>query len=285
MTINALRFERHIDIDNENASALDYLAEASGLSKQRLKQVMQMGAVWHSRGGHTQRVRRAKRALREGDTLHLYYDEKVLSVEPAPAQLISDEGAYSLWFKPYGMLSQGSKWGDHCTINRWAEQHLEPQRPAFIVHRLDRAATGLIMIAHSKSVAAALAELFKLRLVKKDYQVVVEGCFPQNRSTTTIDTDVDGRSALTHVSLSQCDEERSRSLLEVRIETGRKHQIRRHLSSIGFPVVGDRLYGNQSCQQDLQLTCFHLSFDCPVSHTHKEYQLPAELMLSLKQDG
>ncbi len=51
---------------------------------------------------------------------------------------------------PYGMLSQGSKWSDHCTIARFAQQHLTPERPVFIVHRLDRAATGLILIAHSK---------------------------------------------------------------------------------------------------------------------------------------
>lgn len=281
MTKTVPRFECHISVDNDETPVLEWLAQESGLSRQRVKQVMQMGAVWHSRGGHTQRVRRAKRPLKEGDTLHLYYDEKVLSVEPTPAQLIADEGDYSLWYKPYGVLSQGSKWGDHCTINRWVEQHLEPQRPAFIVHRLDRAATGLILIAHSKSLAAALAELFKKRAVEKDYQVIVEGCFPQRPLKTIIDTDIDGKHARTQVGLCQYDEATNRSLLEVRIETGRKHQIRRHLAGIGFPVVGDRLYGDRNCQQDLQLCCCHLAFDCPSSQTHRAYRLPSELMLQL----
>ena len=64
----------------------------------------------------------------------------------------------SIWYKPYGIYCQGSKWGDHHTIHRMAEQQL--QRPCFIVHRLDRATTGLVIVAHKKKIAAALAALF-----------------------------------------------------------------------------------------------------------------------------
>ena len=92
--------------------------------------------------------------LQQQDRLHLYHDPRVLSIEPAEARMIADEGAFSIWYKPFGMLSQGSKWADHCTISRWVETHLRPQRPAFVVHRLDRAATGLMIIAHAKGVAA-----------------------------------------------------------------------------------------------------------------------------------
>ena len=118
-------------------SAVDLLAGATGFSRQRIKQIMQKGAVWVTlaSGGenNAQRLRRAKKVLHPGDTLHLYYDEKILSEEPPTPELIADEGTYSVWYKPYGLRSQGSKWSDHCTIARWAETHLEPQRPAFVV--------------------------------------------------------------------------------------------------------------------------------------------------------
>jgi len=114
------------------------------------------------------------------------------------------------------------------------------------------------------------------RLAKK-YQVIVKGRFPQQDSPLTIDADLDNRSALTHVHYIKYDPLKDRTLLEVRIETGRKHQIRRHLSSIGFPVAGDRMYGQGPDTEDLQLTACYLSFICPVSGEVREYRLPEDL--------
>ena len=65
--------------------------------------------------------------------------------------------------------------GDHCTIYRWAEQQLKPERPAFIVHRLDRAASGLIILAHSKKMAQTFSQLFKNHDIQKQYRATVEG--------------------------------------------------------------------------------------------------------------
>ena len=215
--------EFHIPITSDDKTAVDYLAEASGFSRQKLKQYMQKGCVWlelvkdevnevipsiekteveetdldhaaldhteeqmqetkveHKKAaqqGYIQRLRRAKKLLNTKEILHFYYDESVLSSEVAPAVLVKDLGEYSIWNKPSGMLSQGSKWGDHCTINRWAEKNLQPERSAFIVHRLDRAANGLIILAHKKSVANQFSKLFELRQIDKRYQAEVEGDF------------------------------------------------------------------------------------------------------------
>jgi len=262
--------------------AIDQIADQCELSKQRIKYAMKKGAVWltHARKndkeGHTQRLRRAKKQLNVGDTLHLYYDEHLLAVEPPTAILISDEGDYSIWYKPYGMLSQGSKWSDHCTINRWAEQHLLPERPAFIVHRLDRAASGLILIAHKKGTASGLAKLFEKREIDKRYRVIVHGNF--GVYPRTMNSEIDDRTASSKASLLDYDSELDRSLLEVTIESGRKHQIRRHLSEIGFPVVGDRLYGEEGDSDDLQLIAYRLSFIDPANDEQHDYQLPDELM-------
>jgi len=155
--------ETHVLVESPEDGPVDLLQRATGLSKQRIKLAMTQGAVWVTRGRNTQRLRRAKRALRTGDELHLYYDAEILAESPVEPTLIADVGAYSVWRKPYGLRSQGSKWGDHCTVARWAERHLRPERPTFTVHRLDRAANGLILVAHSKAMAAALSELFQKR--------------------------------------------------------------------------------------------------------------------------
>lgn len=253
-------FEKHLKIESDSIPVVDLLAEATGFSKQCMKHAMKKGAVWVTLASgsekNAQRLRRAKKTLQVGDTLHLYYDEKILAEEPPIPELIADEGAYSVWFKPYGLRSQGSKWSDHCTIYRWVETHLEPQRPAFSVHRLDRAATGLMIVAHKKSTAVEFSRMFAKREIEKRYRVVVQGKFPETPEPFTMTQPIDEREATSHATLLEYDEVKDRSLLEVSIESGRKHQIRRHLAEAGYPVVGDRLYGNASGEEseDLQLT-------------------------------
>ncbi|HID49567.1 MAG TPA: RNA pseudouridine synthase [Chromatiales bacterium] len=274
MNDHPARFETHLDIDRDDAGAgaVSLLAAQTGLSKQRIKKIMQQGAVWLERDGHTRHLRRARAVLRRGDTLHLYYDARILDSETTPPELIADEGAYSVWYKPAGMLSQGSRWGDHCALPRWVEQHLLPQRPAFLVHRLDRAANGLMLLAHRKRTAASLSALFRERAIDKRYRVIVHGEFPP-QGPITLDARLDGKTAISHMTRLAYDPEQDRSLLGVTIETGRKHQIRRHLASAGFAVVGDRWYGKGKETEDLQLTAWALGFRCPVSGQHREFAL------------
>ncbi|MGB5324246.1 MAG: pseudouridine synthase, partial [Pseudomonadales bacterium] len=136
-----------------------------------------------SRGRTTQWLSGATRKLRAGDEIHLYYDSHVLEEIPADPSLVADVGAHSVWNKPFGLRSQGFKWGDHCTVTRCAERHLQPERPAFVVHRLDRAANGLILVAHSKTMAAVLSKLFRDRRVEKRYRVTVAGDFSRHSAT------------------------------------------------------------------------------------------------------
>ncbi len=270
----AMRIESHVVVESSPSNAVELLQDATGLSKQRIKLAMTQGAVWLTRGRKTQRLRRAKRSLRDGDEVHLYYDEDILAERPAEPSLVADVGEYSVWNKPYGLRSQGSKWGDHCTVVRWAEKNLQPERPAFTVHRLDRAARGLILIAHSKRTAAALSELFRSRKVEKRYRVLVHGSLSADGGTLRVDEPIDGKQAVSELSLLEGSADGKRSMLEVRIETGRKHQIRRHLANLGYPVVGDRLYGTgEEDGVDLQLTACMLAFRCPVSGEPVEYRI------------
>jgi len=279
------KFECHINIDR-TINIVEALQIQCDLTVAEIKKAIDKGALWHSRGKTTQRCRRLKKTLHIGDKLHFYYDLDVLCQIPTPATLIADLVDYSVWYKPYGILSQGSKWSDHCTITRWAQKNLLPERPVFPVHRLDRAATGLILVAHSKSAARAFSIMFEQHQLEKNYHVIVHGDHQQRAQPDTIERAVNDKPARSHFLCLEYDQENDLSLLQVNIETGRKHQIRIHAASIGLPVVGDRLHGNASertssiaCneQVDLQLCAVQLKFICPITHNEQQFSLPEEL--------
>ena len=268
------RIEKHIDITVPGLTAIDVLAGQTALSKQQLKNAMTNGAVWLETRHGIRRLRRAKKELEQGDRLHLYYNSRIQSLLPQPALLVADEGVYSVWNKPFGLYSQGSKWGDHCTVYRWAERHLLPQRPAYPVHRLDRAASGLILLAHNKESATAFLQMFRQHSITKHYRVVVEGRLVPDALPMPVNQPLDGKPAETLVLESAHDPEKNTTTLRVAITTGRKHQIRRHLSMLGHAVVGDRLYGARPSTANLQLQSVLLSFSCPSTRCLRRYSLP-----------
>ncbi|MDT8283008.1 MAG: RNA pseudouridine synthase [Gammaproteobacteria bacterium] len=266
-----IRFEQQITIEDADLSALTHLSSHTPLSNQQIKQAMHNGCVWLESPLGTSRLRRAKKILNTGDVIHIYYDENIHNNRPEAAILIADEGGYSIWNKPYGMYSQGTRWGDHFTIYRYAETHLKPQRPAFPVHRLDRAANGLIIIAHSKKMATAFLSLFKSRNIQKRYRATVESQFTDLELPLIMSNDIDNKPALSKIVTSENSGENSLVIIE--IETGRKHQIRKHLAEQGHPIVGDRLYGSARSTENMKLQACYLKFVCPISNEIKEYSL------------
>jgi tRNA pseudouridine32 synthase/23S rRNA pseudouridine746 synthase len=266
-----------IDADSSQLKASRLLADHTDLSQAKIKDAMQKGAVWLLRGNDKRRLRRASKPLKVGDRLELNYNAKLLNQVVPESQLIHDAQHYSVWFKPYGLYCQGSRWGDFASINRWVEVNLpkilnSAERPVFLVHRLDRATTGLILLCHSKTAARLFSAMFEEGKMDKCYQAIVHGDFSVLPQDYEVDRMVDGKVARSV--FSYVDSKHDCSLVDVRLLTGRKHQIRQHLSALGYPIVGDRLYGGGDCKgRDLQLQSVSLRFACPITDREQHYMV------------
>lgn len=254
-------------------SAVAALARVSQLPKARIKDAMNKGAVWLKRGKDEKRLRRSSAVLRSGDQLTLYYDADILARSAPTPRLVADERDYSVWDKPAGLLAQGTREGDHCALLRLAEQQLN--REVFLVHRLDREASGLMLIAHTRKAAAALSALFAAQdsaeRLHKQYAIEVRGEVPEQGEFNQA---LDGRPALTRYVRLHYDAAHNVSRVQVELVTGRKHQIRRHFAQAGFPVLGDPQYGQGNRDaRGLQLRAVELRFRCPLSNKARHYQL------------
>lgn len=170
----------------------------------------------------------------------------------------------------------------------------EPGRPG-IVHRLDKDTSGLLVVARSEDAHRRLSALVRRRALERTYLALVRGR-PASRSgrieapigrdqgdPTRISLDTDSpRDAVTHFEVVRSWDEHA--LLEVRLETGRMHQIRVHLAAIGLPVVGDRVYGIREPALGRQfLHATRLAFPHPVTGERIEVDsgLPPELQAYL----
>ncbi|MFZ1987250.1 MAG: RluA family pseudouridine synthase [Desulfatitalea sp.] len=263
---------------DDPAETCDALAKHTGLSKTRLKRAMIQGAVWLQRPrAKMRRVRRATTPVQPGDRWTVYYDPAILNLHPPQARCLKAFAHYSIWFKPAGLMTQGTRFGDHCALARQVEHHFQMKRKVLLVHRIDREAAGLVIVAHSRAAAAHFSALLRQGAIEKGYAVRVRGDLTRQSSAGRITLDLDEKPAVTEYEAVGYDEAMDQTLVRVRIRTGRLHQIRRHLALIGFPVMGDPRYGqNNKNQTGLQLIADTLAFDCPFGGGRVMVQIDAE---------
>lgn len=157
-----------------------------------------------------------------------------VSGRPAKAKVLWEDPDYLVADKPCGVLVNEADFSLETLLRT---QTGNPDLRAS--HRLDRETTGCVLFSKSDAAHAAAVAVFKRHGVAKTYRTVVAGRW--DAESSTIDLPLDGRRAL---SLVHCLRANSRaSHLAVRIETGRTHQIRRHLAMARHPVLGDGVYG------------------------------------------
>lgn len=163
-----------------------------------------------------------------------------------------------------------------------------------IVHRLDKDTSGAIIVAKNDKAHVNLSEQLKEHKVKKTYLALVRGIIKENEATINMpisrsnkdrkkmDVNKEGKEAITHFKVLRRYKNRY-TLLQINLETGRTHQIRVHLSYIGYPIIGDEVYSNGKNEWDIKGQCLHawkLEFMHPI--TKEKISLEAEIPEYLK---
>jgi 23S rRNA pseudouridine1911/1915/1917 synthase len=182
--------------------------------------------------------------------------------------------------KPAGLLSIASDQEKEITAYRQVRDYVseaDPEERIFIVHRLDRDTSGVMMFARNESIKHVLQDSWKEIVIDRAYVAVVEGGISDKQGTIkswlketktklmySSGREGDGLEAVTHYRVLQTNAKYS--LLEIRLETGRKNQIRVHLKDMGHSIIGDKKYGSTTNPIGrLGLHAHILAFKHPVS--------------------
>ena len=261
-----------------------------GLSRKQAKDLLRFRAVTVK----GKAIVRHDTVLAPGDVVTIAARRQVggVELERQGLAIVHLDDAVVVIDKPPGLLSMGSEREKEKTAYRILNAHLKtlmktPAQQVFIVHRLDRETSGLMMFARSESVQAGLQRNWK-GVVKK-YLAVVEGVpaeaqgtlkyrLVENRALMVRRVDEGGEIAITHYRVLRARGDRS--LLELTLETGRRNQIRVQLAAMGHPVAGDRKYGAQTDPaRRLALHACELRFRHPVSGAPMDFHsaLPPRL--------
>lgn len=213
-----------------------------------------------------------------------------LEPEDIPLDIIYEDENLIIINKPRGMLTHPStkvKKGSlvNALLNYSKElSSVYGQERAGIVHRLDKDTTGLLIVAKNNITHMYIAKLLKERKIEKRYIALVHGNFKENYSRINIPLINDPKSMKVKVSskgkfavtdLTVMERFVNYTLLDIRIHTGRTHQIRVHLSYIGHPIVGDYTYGMKDDKVKGQLLhCYKLCFNMPNTFKLANFTAP-----------
>jgi tRNA pseudouridine32 synthase/23S rRNA pseudouridine746 synthase/23S rRNA pseudouridine1911/1915/1917 synthase len=209
----------------------------------------------------------------QGDIRIIYEDQHIIAID-----------------KPSGLLSVSTAFEPSKTAHGFLKKYFKPKK-IYVVHRLDQDTSGVMIFALSEEAYINLKEMFELHELERAYTAIVEGNLDESEGTwksyliedenyfvRETHNENAGRLAITHYNVLKSS--RNYSALVLRLETGRKNQIRVHCQNAGHSIVGDKKYGATS--NPIKRLCLHahlLAFEHPITKKkmHFESPLPDDL--------
>lgn len=276
-----------------------YITEnVNNLSRTAVKRLIEDGNV-----NVNDKIQKVSYKVQENDEINVVVPEaKELDIkaENIPIEIIYEDNDIIVVNKPKGLVVhpangnwEGTLVNAVMAICKDSLSGIGGEIRPGIVHRLDKDTSGLLIIAKNDEAHLNMSNQIKDREVKKIYYALVRGVVSENEATINMPiarstkdrkkmaVAKNGKEAITHFKV--IERFNKYTLLEVKIDTGRTHQIRVHLSEIGHPVVGDEVYSNGKNEFGVKGQLLHaksLDFKHPITgkHMHLEAELPEEFL-------
>ncbi len=273
-------FSFYIEEDEEGKRLDSYLSEVlSDFSRTKLQGIIKNGQVLVN-----EKTEKPSYLVKTDDFIKIKIEEAsalIIQAEDIPLDIKYEDGTMLVVNKPKDMLTHPTTKEQTGTLvnallNKYGYEGLSNlngiMRPG-IIHRLDRNTSGLLMIAKTNEAHEFLTSQIKAKTAKRKYLAVVQGNFTEKTGTINkpidrskskpekMDIVEDGKTSVTHYKV--LEEFKHFSYIELELETGRTHQIRVHLASIGHPIANDSLYNGPKLKvktQEQILQAYDLTF-------------------------
>lgn len=283
-------FKIHWKIEKKNEGMLirEFLLKEKTISKRALTSIKFEGGDILLNGCHAT----VRQVLQEGDYLVIQFPPEIcndgITAERIPLKIVYEDEFILVINKPPFMASIPSREHQSGTLANaliYYYQQIGLSSTIHIVNRLDRDTSGLMIVAKNSFIHSLFALEQKSKSIHRLYEAVVHGVVAEDRGTidapigrkeiSIIEREVrdDGQRAVTHYEVKKRD--KNMSLVALKLETGRTHQIRVHMSYLGHPLVGDDLYGGKRefiARQALHSK--HLRFFHPILEKEMEFTVP-----------
>ena len=227
--------------------------------------------------------------LEDGDKVSVNFTKSFRVFSSPRIKLVYEDNDILVINKGYGVLSMGTdniKEGTAYSIMREYVKDSDPRAKVFIVHRLDRDTSGLMMLAKTMEAKDTMQHNWNNMVLNRKYVAVVEGVIPDDEGVVksylaetaqfevySTQDPTKGQLAITRYKVLKRSS--GYTLVELELDTGRKNQIRVHMKDLGHPIVGDRKYGASSSPiRRLALHARTLRFVHPITRKEMNFELP-----------
>ncbi len=285
--------KKEIIVESDETKRIDaYISENSEYSRTAVQRFIEENKITVNG-----KKEKASYKVQNGDKIEIEEEpakEIELKAQDIPLEILYEDNDIIVVNKPKGMVVHPANGNPDGTLVNAIMSICKDSlsgiggeiRPG-IVHRLDKNTSGAIIIAKNDKAHINLSEQLKNHEIKKTYIALVRGIVKENNATINMpigrskkdrkkmDVDKNGKEAITHFKVlkrfADC------TLLEINIETGRTHQIRVHLSHIGYPIIGDDVYSNGKNKWNIEGQCLHaksLDFKHPINGKSMHVEAP-----------
>lgn len=269
-----LRLDYQVEAEEEGLKIIDVLATSMNVSSRLIRKCKNNKNIYlNKKNGSVNRI------VKSGDLISLLldHDENTFDPNPIPVRILYEDGDLLVVDKPPFLVVHPTKGHPEGTLANALSHHQYINHQNYkirFINRLDRDTSGIVLVAKNAYSQQIISEQMQENTVDKVYFAIVENKMIHDSGTINFPIDrveeadirraviEGGMDSVTHFEV--VERYKAHTLVKIRLETGRTHQIRVHFAHIGHPILGDHLYGNLSEMIDRQaLHCYEMTFIPP----------------------